>query len=107
RLIPQPGADGVTQIAELKAPRVRPDVAAIQEQHAAEVSADWRTQFGRQREHAVAANRQSRLAERTHVVPAPAANRRRTAEEVLSRERDVRLLQVRGSDVRRLDAVGP
>ena len=107
RLVAEARADGVVQIAETNTPGIRPDVAAVEKQHAAEIADERRPQLGREREHAVAADRQPRFAERAHLVASPAANRGRAAEEVLLRKRHQRRVAVRGIDVAHLRAVGP
>src|SRR5437868_15549781 len=87
RLVAEAGADRVPQVVELQAPAVRPDVARVEEEHGAEAAADARARFGAVLEHAVAANRQARIAERAELVAAPPAHARRASEEELARER--------------------
>ena len=47
RLIAEARTDGVVQIAEADAPGVRPDVAAVEEQDAAEIAEERRAKLGR------------------------------------------------------------
>src|SRR5882672_5066578 len=68
RLIPQAGADGIAQIARLDAPAVGPDVAAVHEQHAAEIPAQHGAQLRADGKHAVAAERQAGSAERADLI---------------------------------------
>src|SRR5204863_5243914 len=56
-LITQTGSDGIAKIVEPVGAGFRPDVPAVEEQHAAEISAQHRSQLFAERNHAVAANR--------------------------------------------------
>src|SRR5205823_11980053 len=78
RLVAQTGADRVAQIAQHEGHRLRPDVAAVEEEHAAQVAVQPRAQLLAEREHAVSADRLPRFAERAHLVTPPAANARWT-----------------------------
>src|SRR5689334_7748999 len=98
RLVAEPGPDGVPEIPEVDRPRISPDVARVEEQHAAKVAAQRRAQLLAPREHAVAAERQSVL-ERADLVAAPSANARRAAEEEAFRERNIRRVAAAGPEV--------
>src|ERR1043166_8187907 len=86
RLIADARADRAPQIVQVNVPAVRPHVAGVEEQHRAEAAADPRTPFEAVLEHAVAADREPRVAERADLVAAPASDARRAAEEKLHRE---------------------
>src|SRR6185312_7979891 len=106
RLVAEAGADGAAQIVQFDLPAVRPDVAGVEEQDRAEAAADPLAAFEAVLEHAVAADRQARFAQRAELVAPPPANARRPAEEKLSRERH-RGGVVRGrADIAELRAVG-
>src|SRR3954464_15452569 len=107
RLIPQAGADRIIQIVEGDTPRIRFDGSAVEKEDAAEVADERRTQLRREGEHAVAADRQAGIAEGSHLIASPPANRRRAAEEVLLRKRDERLVAVCRIDISRLRAIRP
>src|SRR5206468_10958284 len=99
RRVTQPGANRVPEIAQREPARALPHVAAVQKQDAAEFAAQRRPDFFAEREHAVAANRQARSAERAHFVAAPAANARCPAEKIFLRERDIHLILTERADV--------
>src|SRR3990167_369087 len=73
RLIPQTRSDRVAQIAEVHAPRAGPHVAAVEKEYGAQPAAELGAQLRAERQHAVAANRQARIAERADLVPPPSA----------------------------------
>src|SRR5437660_7597767 len=102
RVVAQARADGIAQIAEPHTARLRPHVARVEEEDAAEVAAQRRADFLAQAEHAVAADRKARAAQRTHFVASPPADARRAAEKVLLRERHVRLVEADRPDVAEL-----
>ena len=104
RLIAQARADRVAQIAEVHAPRVGPHVAAVEKQHGAQFAAQLRAQLLAERQHAVAADRQPRVAERADFVPPPSANAGRPAEKILLRERHVGRIVADRPDVAELQA---
>src|SRR4051812_22818465 len=62
-LIAQAGAHGAAEVVELQAPAVRPDVARVEKQDAAEAAVDARARFQAVLEHAVAADREAGVAE--------------------------------------------
>src|SRR5262245_48657659 len=80
RLVAQPRADGVAEIGEVEAPGIRPDVADVEEQHAAQLAAQRRAHFLAPRQHAVAAEREA-VGERADLVASPAADAGRAAEK--------------------------
>src|SRR5262249_19708308 len=88
RLVSQAGADRGADVAEPEAQGFLPHVAGVHEQHRTEIAVDAGANFLAPREHRVAADRKA-VDERAHLVPAPASNARRAAEEVALRERNV------------------
>src|SRR5689334_509698 len=82
RLVAEPGADRVAEIAQHEAHRLRPDVAAVEEQDAAEIAVQPRAQLLAEREHAVAADREPRFAQRAHLEASPSTDARGAAEEI-------------------------
>src|SRR5437773_3611485 len=101
-LVTEARSDRVPQIAQREAARLRPHVPAIEEEHAAKLSPQCHADLFAERQHAVAANRQTRSAERAHLVPPPAANARRAAEEILLREGDAHQVLTERTDVAKL-----
>src|SRR5262245_10919975 len=101
-LIAQADADRVAEVAEIERERLVPDVAAVEENHAAEIAVNRRAQFFGEREHAVAADRQS-FDERADLVAAPAADAGGAAQEVLLGERHVHLIDADRIDVAELE----
>src|SRR5204862_506028 len=93
RRVSQARTDGVPQIPELNRAGLRPHVAGVEEKHRAEAAAQRRADLLAQPDHAVAADRQTRAAERAHLIPSPAADARRAAEEVLLGERHVEYIE--------------
>src|SRR5439155_22898923 len=106
RLITESRADRITEIAELECERIGPDVAGIEKHDGAPIAAQRAAKLFAHQEHAVAAQRQSRSAERTHLVPSPSANRRRAAEEVPLRKRRVARNQTRRPKIDEHQAAG-
>src|SRR5262252_9275159 len=91
RLISQPRSDGVAQVAKVESQRSGPHVAAVEEQHYAEIAVKDDAQFLAEREHRVAADRKAVGTQRAHLVSPPPANRCRTTEEVTLAERHERI----------------
>ena len=105
RPVAQTGPHVIPQVVQPDVAGVRPDVAAIDEQHAAQFLEQVRAQLDARREHAVPAQRQAGIAERTDLVSAPAAKAGRPAEKVLLRERHVDVAAPR-HDIPALQAAG-
>ena len=59
RVVAQAGADVVAQVVQVEVPGIGPDVAPVDEQHAAEVACERKPEFGREVQEGVAADRQS------------------------------------------------
>src|SRR5262245_15715334 len=106
RLVAQPRSDRVAKIVELDPERLCPDVAGIEEEHGAEAAAERGAKLLAEQEHAVAADRQSRSAERAHLVASPSANAGGATEKVLFRKRYVDLVETNRMDVAQLHAAG-
>src|SRR5436190_2196312 len=85
-LVAEARADRVPEIAQIEGPRLFPDVAAVEEQHTAQISLEGGAHLRCKREHAVAPERQARSTQRAHLEPAPPANGRCAAEKVPLRE---------------------
>src|SRR6266508_1131070 len=118
RRVPQAGTDRIAPAAPPDSPRVGPAVPRVEEQHAAAVSVERRAKFFTERKHAVAADRQPlttgrthlggrlALAQRAHFVTTPPTNARRAAENLLLRERHVRIVEPDRPDVPELQTAG-
>src|SRR5262249_28468015 len=98
RLISETCPDGVAPIAQIKAGRSGPQVAAIEKAHAAEVAGQHGPQFLAEPQHAVAADRFARY-KRADFVASPSADARGTAEKIFLPERDVGRVVVSRPDV--------
>src|SRR5688572_11127959 len=81
----------VAEIPEVQIPRLRPDVAVIEEGHHPELAGERDADLRRPLEHRQAADRKAESAQGTHFVPPPAADARRAAEEVALVERNVQI----------------
>src|SRR5262249_28571401 len=57
RVVAEAGPDVVLKVVEIEVPRVRPDVAAVEEDDARQVPPDRRTELGRKEQHRLPADR--------------------------------------------------
>src|SRR5918993_3582582 len=90
-VVAEPRADVVAQIVEVEVPRLRPDVAAIEEEHRPEVPPHRHADLGREVHEAVATDREPRPGEGRDVLASPAAQVGCAAEEVTLVEGDADL----------------
>src|SRR5262245_10765405 len=86
RLVPETRADRISQVAQPDAERLRPDVAAVEEQDRAQTARQGDPQLLAERRHAVATKRQTGRCEGADLEPSPAADACRPAKEILLRE---------------------
>src|SRR5690606_3497487 len=81
RQVSKPRTHRHAQIAEIEVPRLRPDVAVVDEADGADPVGDRHAHLARPFEHREAADREAEAAQRAHLVASPAADARGAAEE--------------------------